>query len=141
MNNYERHVANEMPIPTPIGKVVGEKGSLIALANIHVKQVPHLGKWNDDADMSHLTGFRMVERKLMNGRSPDMHVSIGPQPNFRAAIAMYDRARDYKQLAKETGMKAIRLESEIVPMKILSRFLNAYNIKLPKRKFIVAWPV
>lgn len=138
--HMERYYAAQMPTPSAVEKAVAAgDGSLIALAHIHIMNVPHKGVWSPDESMSHITGFRVVLPTFTDGRNPNLFSSLGRGPNARYAIASYSCEDALQAAAEASKLKSLDLAKEAVPTNLIRRHMNHYNIEIPADRRTVAW--
>lgn len=138
--HLERFYASQMPTPSLVDKAVtAGDGSLIALAHIHVMDVPHKGVWTPDESMSHITGFRVVRPTFTDGRNPNIFTSLGRGPNARYAIASYSCEEAVQAAAEASSLRALELMKEAVPLNLIRRHMRHYNIEIPAEQRTVAW--
>lgn len=117
-------------------------GTLIALAQIHIMDVPHKGVWAPDEAMSHLIGFRVVLPTFTNGRNPNLFSSLGRRPNARYAIASFSCEEALQTAAEASNLKSLDLlANEAVPMNLIRRHMNHYQIEIPADRRTVAWVI
>lgn len=136
----EAYYKAQMPTPNAVQKAVDAgDGSLIALANIRVVDVPHRGVWSPDESMSHFTGFRLVHPTVTNGRNPNIFMPIGRAPNVRYAVASYSCEDAVKAAAAASELKPLDLHMELVPLNLIRRHMSHYNIDIPVGHRAVAW--
>lgn len=136
----EGYYKAQMPTPDAVQKAVDAgDGSLIALANIHIMDVPRKGVWQPDESMSHITGFRLVRPTFTNGRNPNVFFAIGRASNARYAVAEYSCEDAVKAAAAASKLKPLDIHKEAVPLNLIRRHMNHYNIEIPVDHRTVAW--
>ncbi len=135
----ERFYASQMPTPSLVDKAVeAGDGSLIALAHIHIMDVPRKGIWAPDELMSHITGFRVV-RPIADNRNPNVFTSLGRGPNARYAIASYSCEDAVLAAAEASKLKSLDIMRDAVPLNLIRRHMRHYNIEMPAKQRTVAW--
>lgn len=136
----ETYYKMQMPTPEAVQKAVDAgDGSLIALANVHVMDVPQKGVWKPDEGMSHITGFRLVRPTFTNGLNPNVFFALGRAPNARYALASYSCEDAVKAAEAASKLKALEIGMEAVPLNLIRRHMNHYKIEIPSDQRTVAW--
>lgn len=136
----EGYYRAQMPIPDAAQTAVDAgDGSLIALASLHIMDVPHKGKWQPDEGMSHITGFRLGHPALVDGRNPNVFFALGRAPNARYAVAAYSCEEAVQAAAAASKLKPLDLHMEAVPLNLIRRHMKHYNIQVPVDHRTVAW--
>lgn len=129
-----------MPVPDEVQTAVDAgDGTLIALANLHIMDVPHKGVWQPDEALSHMTGFRLAHPTFTNGRNPNVFFAIGRAPNARYALAAYSGDDAVEAAASASKLKPLDIHEEVVPLNLIRRHMNHYKIEIPTDHRTVAW--
>lgn len=136
----ERYYRAQMPIPDAVQIAVDAgDGTLLALANLRLVDVPHKGVWRPDEAMSHMTGFRLVHPTFTNGHNPNVFFAIGRAPNARYAVAAYSGEDAVNAAAAASKLKPLDIHDKAVPLNLIRRHMNHYKIEIPSDHRTVAW--